>query len=122
MSGIPSANKIYPVSFTVAGGSISHTTVATSDTVGYLSKPVAQLWFTNTGNTTVNVVLLPITIDGQGTTVAGTAGYMTSVPAGAGKVYDYKSDGNFLGPCVIKVYADGTPSGGTFIMEAAYNK
>lgn len=122
MGGIASAFVVSPVSLTLAGSSINQTSVAASVTVGFASKPVAQLWFTNTSNTEVNVVRVPITINGQGVTVAGTAAYMTTVPAGGFRAYDYKSNGIVLEPSVFKAYAAGTPASGTFVVEVAYNK
>lgn len=116
MAGIASAFSVTPTSTTVAASSISHTTVATSDTVWYQNKPASQIWFQNTTNTAVNVVRMPITIDGQGTTVAGTAGYFVTVPASGFMAFDLKTNGVSFGPAVWKVYADGTPASGTFIM------
>lgn len=116
MGGISSYRAVAPVSSTIAAASISHTTVATSDTVVYQNKPAVQVFFSNTTNVAVNVVRLPITIDGQGTTVAGTAGYLLTVPANGFIVLDDKSDGIAMPPSVWKVYADSTPSSGTFTL------
>jgi hypothetical protein len=122
MSGIDSAFSVTPTSVTVAAASISHTTVAASDTVGYQNKPAVQVWFQNTTNTAINVVRQPILIDGQGTTVAGTAAYFITVPSASFMAFDLKSNSVFFGPAVWKVYADGTPSSGTFVMITVPNK
>lgn len=122
MSGIASSFPISPVSKTIAAASISHTTAATSDTVAYHDKPAVSVMFQNTTNTAVNVVRLPITIDGQGVTVAGTAGYLFTVPAASFLMFDRKTNGVHWSPGVWKVYADGTPSSGTFTIMVEYNK
>ncbi len=122
MSGIASSFGVSPVSKTVAAAAISHTTVATSDTVAYLDKPTVSVMFQNTTNTAVNLVHLPILIAGNGTTVAGTAGYLFTVPAASFMMFDRKANGVHWAPAVYKVYADGTPSSGTFAIMAEYNK
>lgn len=122
MGGIASAFSVTPVSTTVAAASISHTTVATSDTVVYQNNPAVQVWFQNTTNTAVNVVRLPILIAGDGTTVAGTAGYFVTVPAASFMAFDLKTNAVAFGPAVWKVYADGTPSSGTFVCITVPNK
>lgn len=109
--------SVAPLCLTVAGTAVNTTTLATCVTVGFQSKPAVQLWFTNTSNTVINVVRLPITINGQGTTTAGTAVYFTSIPAGGFKAYDYGSNKVRIPPCVWKAYVDGTPASGTFVVE-----
>lgn len=114
MGGISSFIAVAPVSTTIAAASISHTTVATSDTVVYQNKPAVQIAFVNMTSTVVNLVRLPITIDGQGTTVAGTAAYFTSLPALSTFIWDQKANGVAMPPSVWKVYADAAPASGTF--------
>ncbi len=116
MGGIASTFSVTPTSSTVAASGISHTTIATSDTVGYQNKPAAKMWFQNTTNTAVNLVRLPILIAGDGTTVAGTAAYFMTIPSASIVPFELKTNGIAFGPAVWKVYADGTPASGTFTM------
>jgi ethanolamine utilization protein EutQ (cupin superfamily) len=122
LSGIASAFSVTPTSTTVAAAAISTTTAATSVTVGYQNKPAVQLWFQNTTNTAVNLVRLPILIAADGTTVAGTAGYFITIPAASQLAFDLKANAVAFGPAVWKVYADGTPASGTFVMITVPNK
>lgn len=122
MGGIASSFSVNPTSLTIAAASINTTTLATAVTVGYQDKPCAMLWISNHSSTPINLGRVPITIDGQGTTVAGTIKFWDVIPAGAYKAYDFKSDGVHLGPNVWKIYADATPASGTVVIIPVPNK
>ncbi len=122
MSGISSFHIVAPISTTVAAAAISTTTLATGVTIAYVATPHVMLEFENTTGTQVFIGRTPITINGQGTTVAGTQVYFRPIPANSMRVSDLKTNGIAYGPAIYKVFAASTPASGELVMITTANK
>lgn len=115
MGGIPAHFIVNPSATTKVATSITagNTTPATAVSVHYMDKPHVTIGFENTSATEIQVSRQPITINGQGTTVAGTAVYFMTLPPYSFRTRDIKANSIGYGPAVYGIYGANIPASGT---------
>lgn len=118
MTGIPAHFVVAPQSTTIAAAALIGTNLAGAVTIAYVGVPHVMLEFENTTSLQMDIVRVPITINGQGVTVAGTAVHYRPIPPASYRVIDMKSNNVVYGPCVYKAFCASTPSTGVLCMVA----